>query len=115
MIPSYIQITDSETSQSIIVDMEGPYRPILGYRDRKSISTSCVERQNLTLRMQMRRFTRLTNAFSKKLDNLKATLALHFFYYNFMRIHQSLRMTPAMATRISKNIWTWEKFLGFGK
>ena len=61
------------------------------------------------MRMQMRRFTRLTNAFSKKLENLKAALALHFFHYNFMRIHQSLRVTPAMVTRVTNHIWRWEE------
>ncbi|MFQ5798872.1 MAG: hypothetical protein ACE5H0_09290 [Bacteroidota bacterium] len=61
--------------------------------------------------MQMRRFTPLTNAFSKKLDNLKAALALHFFHYNFMRIHQSLRVTPAMEAKITNNLWTWQDLL----
>ena len=65
------------------------------------------------MRMEIRRFTRLTNAFSEKLDNLKAALALHFFHYNFMRIHQSLRVTPAMQGGISKHIWTWKELLGF--
>ncbi len=60
------------------------------------------------MRMQMRRFTPLTNAFSKKLDNLKAAVALHFFHYNFIRIHQSLRVTPAMEARITNHIWAWE-------
>jgi len=70
------------------------------------ISTSHVERQNLTMRMQMRRFTRLTNAFSKKLDNLRAAVALHFAWYNFVRVHRSLGMTPAMMAGISPSIWT---------
>lgn len=69
------------------------------------ISTSHVERQNLTMRMQMRRFTRLTNAFSKKLENLKAAVALHFAHYNFVRVHGSLRVTPAMAAGITDHIW----------
>ena len=69
------------------------------------ISTSHVERQNLTVRMQLRRFTRLTNAFSKKLENMKAALALHFAWYNFCRIHSSLRTTPAMAAGISSSVW----------
>lgn len=87
-------------------------KALIGMPIRKYISTSYVERQNLTMRMQMRRFTRLTNAFSKKLDNLKAALSLHFFHYNFMRIHQTLRVTPAMEARVSKHIWTWEELLG---
>jgi IS1 family transposase len=70
-----------------------------------AVSTSYVERQNLTVRMQMRRFTRLTNAFSKKLENLKASVALHFAYYNFVRVHQSLRITPAMAAGLTGHIW----------
>jgi IS1 family transposase len=86
--------------------------PVMGEPLPSRISTSYIERQNLTIRMQMRRFTRLTNAFSKKLDNLKAAVALHFFYYNFMRIHQTLRVTPAMEARITNHIWTWEEFLG---
>ena len=59
--------------------------------------------------MQMRRFTRLTSAFSKKLINLKAALAIHFFRYNFMRVHQTLRVTPAMEADISNHIWNWEE------
>jgi len=78
---------------------------------RENICTSYVERQNLTIRMQMRRFTRPTNAFSKKLENLKFALALHFFYYNFIRIHQTLRVTPAMESRITDHIWKWEEIL----
>ena len=69
---------------------------ITGNPDQKHISTSYVERQNLTMRMNMRRFTRLTNAFSKKVENLMHAISLHFFYYNFVRIHQTLRVTPAM-------------------
>lgn len=64
-----------------------------------------MERQNLTIRMACRRFTRLTNAFSKKLENLKAALALHFAYYNFVRIHRSLRVTPAMAAGVTDRLW----------
>jgi ligand-binding sensor domain-containing protein len=69
------------------------------------ICTSHVERQNLTMRMSMRRFARLTNAFSKKVDNLRAAVALHFAHYNFVRIHRSLRVTPAMAARIQDSPW----------
>jgi IS1 family transposase len=78
---------------------------IFGNPDRKHISTSYVERQNLTMRMHMRRLTRLTNAFSKKMDNFKSAVALHFAYYNFVRIHKSLRMTPAMAGGVANHIW----------
>jgi IS1 family transposase len=90
-------------------------RIILGEPQRKRISTSHIERQNLTMRMNMRRLTRLTNAFSKKLDNHKAAIALHFFYYNFMRIHQTLRVTPAMQSNISNHIWDWYELLGMRK
>jgi IS1 family transposase len=86
--------------------------PLIGTPKRENISTSFIERQNLTMRMQMRRFTRLTNAFSKKLENLKHAVALHFFYYNFMRIHKTLRVTPCMQAGLTNTIWTWERFLG---
>ncbi len=79
---------------------------ISGKPKQSNISTSLVERQNLTMRMQMRRFTRLTNAFSKKLDNLKAAVALHFAHYNFVRIHSSIRCTPAMEAGITDHIWS---------
>jgi IS1 family transposase len=79
--------------------------PITGNPEPWLISTSHIERQNLTMRMQMRRFTRLTNAFSKKLENLKAACALHFAHYNFCRVHQTLRVTPAMAAGVTNEIW----------
>jgi len=82
-----------------------------GRPDMRHISTSFVERQNLTMRMAIRRFTRLTNAFSKKLDNLKAACALHFAYYNFCRIHKSLRVTPAMEAGLTDHIWTLRELL----
>jgi IS1 family transposase len=78
---------------------------ITGRPKRRHISTSYVERQNLTMRMQMRRFTRLTNAFSKKLENHQHAIALHFMHYNFCRIHQTLRVTPAMAAGITDHVW----------
>jgi IS1 family transposase len=90
-------------------------RIILGEPLKKRISTSHIERQNLTMRMNMRRLTRLTNAFSKKLENHKAAIALHFYHYNFMRIHQTLRVTPAMQASVTNHIWTWGEFLGVPK
>ena len=79
------------------------------------VSTSYVERQNLTMRMSMRRFTRLTNAFSKKIENLEYAVALHFMYYNFARPHISLAnpylRTPAMAAGITNHIWTVEEII----
>ena len=80
-------------------------KPKIGNPDPKHISTSFVERQNLTMRMQMRRFTRLTNAFSKKLENHVASIAIHYMHYNFCRIHQSLRITPAMAAGLTDHVW----------
>ena len=84
----------------------------IGRPDFKHVSTSYVERQNLTMRMQMRRFTRLTNAFSKKLDNHVAALAIHYMHYNFVRIHQTLRVTPAMAAGVTDRLWSVEELLG---
>jgi IS1 family transposase len=78
---------------------------ITGNPDHNHISTSFVERQNLTMRMGMRRFTRLTNAFSKKMENHQHSVALHFMHYNFCRIHQSLRVTPAMEAGIADHVW----------
>jgi hypothetical protein len=82
-----------------------------GRPDPDHISTSYVERQNLTMRMQMRRLTRLTNAFSKKLSHLKAAIALHFAYYNFCRVHSSLRITPAMEAGLTNHIWSIAELL----
>ena len=79
---------------------------VAGNPDPDLISTSYVERQNLTMRMHMRRLTRLTNGFSKKRENFRAAVALHFGYYNFVRLHKSLRMTPAMAGGVTDHIWT---------
>jgi len=79
---------------------------VFGKPDWDKVSTSYVERQNLTLRMHCRRLTRLTNAFSKKLDNFKAAVALNFAYYNFVLRHSSLRMTPAMVAGVAKDFWT---------
>ena len=79
---------------------------INGDPENKNISTSYVERQNLTMRMNMRRFTRLTNAFSKKVENLAYAVALHFMHYNFCRIHQTLRVTPAMEAKVTDHPWS---------
>ena len=85
---------------------------ITGNPDPAHVSTSHVERQNLTMRMSMRRFTRLTNAFSKKVDNHKAMIALHYMHYNFGRIHKSLRVTPAMEAGVSDHVWSLEEVAG---
>jgi IS1 family transposase len=84
---------------------------ISGNPDEEFISTSLVERQNLTMRMHVRRLTRLTNAFSKKLDNFKAAVALHFAYYNFVKIHKTIRCTPAMAIGITSRLWKVEELV----
>ena len=81
---------------------------ITGNPDPKHISTSYVERQNLTMRMAMRRFTRLTNAFSKKIENHAHAVALHYLHYNFVRIHKTLRITPAMAAGVTDRLWSIE-------
>ena len=79
--------------------------------DYERICTSHVERQNLTMRMQIRRLTRLTNGFSKKWENLNAAVALHFAYYNFCRVHRTLRVTPAMESGIANRVWTLSELL----
>jgi len=85
---------------------------IIGHPDMANISTSYVERQNLTMRMHMRRFTRLTNAFSKKVENHRHAVALHYMYYNFVKIHQSIRVTPAMEAGVADHVWSIEEIVG---
>ncbi len=119
--------TDVDYSQLVKIYGEGPktearYSPAQCMGARKAIvsgspefghiSTSFVERANLTMRMGMRRFTRLTNAFSKKVENHEHAIALHFMHYNFCRIHQTLRVTPAMAAGVSKHVWSLEDVIG---
>jgi IS1 family transposase len=101
---------------------EGKYSPnictgatreiVFGTPDRTKICTSHVERQNLTMRMQIRRFTRLTNAFSKKVENHGLAVALYFVHYNFCRIHGSLRVTPAMAAGLTDHVWELSEMVG---
>ena len=83
--------------------------PISGAPKVRHISTSFVERLNLTMRMSMRRFTRLTNGFSKKVENLGDSVALHYMHYNFARIHKTLRVTPAMEVGIANHVWSYEE------
>jgi len=85
--------------------------PIIGNPDMRAASTSYVERQNLTMRMGIRRMTRLTNAFSKKLRNHRAATALHFAHYNLVRRHQTTRVTPAMACGVTNEMWSMEQLL----
>jgi IS1 family transposase len=113
-----IKLYGNETPDGGHIPMEVRYSPpvctgtrktvISGEPDPKLVSTSFVERQNLTLRMSNRRFTRLTNGYSKKLENHKHMLAIHFLHYNFARIHHTLRVTPAMAAGISDRVWSLE-------
>jgi hypothetical protein len=84
---------------------------VSGNPNPKHVSTSFVERQNLSMRMSIRRFTRLTNAFSKKVENHAAAVALWFMYYNFCRIHQTLRVTPAMESGLTNHPWSIEELL----
>lgn len=84
---------------------------VVGEPVTKHISTSLIERQNLTMRMSIRRFTRLTNGFSKKLENHKAAVALHFANYNLVRLHRAIRMTPAMAAGVVNRLWTLEELV----
>jgi IS1 family transposase len=103
---------DRKFSPPVVLSEE--VRVINGNPDPSKISTSYVERQNLTMRMGMRRFTRLTNAFSKKVENHAAAVALHYMYYNFGRVHSSLGKltTPAMAAGVSDHVWSCEEIAG---
>jgi IS1 family transposase len=85
---------------------------VRGNPDPDHISTSYVERQNLTMRMSMRRYTRLTNAFSKKVENLAAAVSLHFGYYNFCRVHKTLGTTPAVAAGVADHVWNLDELIG---
>jgi len=87
-------------------------KTVSGVPDPRHVSTSFVERQNLTMRMSMRRFTRLTNAFSKKVENHGHAIALYFMYYNFCRVHQTLRVTPAMEAGLTDHVWSVEEMVG---
>lgn len=84
---------------------------VRGNPDRAHVSTSYIERQNLTMRMQMRRFTRLTNGFSKKIENHAAAIALHYMAYNFVKIHKTLRVTPAMAAGVADHVWEMDEIV----
>jgi hypothetical protein len=86
-------------------------KTVIGSPDYEHVSTSFVERQNLTMRMSMRRFTRLTNGFSKKIENHGHAVALHFMHYNFVRVHKTLRVTPAMEAGIADHVWTMQELV----
>jgi transposase-like protein/IS1 family transposase len=106
LIKVYAGPTDEEHRYSPASVIETIVKPVWGQSDPDRICTSHVERHNLTMRMQIRRLTRLTNAFSKKWENLKAALALYFAWYNFCRIHGSIRVTPAMEAGLTDHVWT---------
>jgi IS1 family transposase len=105
----YTEVPDSRYSPATCIGCD--MKTVSGVPDPKHVSTSYVERQNLTMRMSMRRFTRLTNGFSKKLENHGHAVALHFMYYNFCRVHKTLRVTPAMEAGIADHVWTLEELI----
>lgn len=111
LIKVYASPREGEQRYSPADVVEALPKPIMGDPDRAKICTSHVERQNLTIRMQMRRMTRLTNAFSKKWENLWAAYCLWFAFYNFCRIHQTLRVTPAMEAGITDHVWELAELL----
>ena len=115
MLVKMYESTQEETRYSPAMCTGCKGTPITGNPDRKYISTSFIERQNLTMRMGMRRFTRLTNAFSKKIENHAFHLALHYMYYNFVRIHKTLRITPAMKAGVTDHLWSVEEIAGLLK
>lgn len=102
----YGQDPQAERRYSPAVCIGADQRVMIGNPDDAKISTSYVERQNLTMRMGMRRFTRLTNAFSKKIENLGAAVALHYMHYNYARVHQTLKTTPAVAAGVADHKWS---------
>lgn len=108
LVKIYGTAPDAEKRYSPPVCVGAKKDVFTGKPDKEHISTSYVERQNLTMRMHMRRFTRLTNAFSKKVENHAHAVALHFMFYNFVRIHKTLRATPAMAAGITDRLWEIE-------
>jgi IS1 family transposase len=109
LVKLYGQERDTEATYSPAKVISCRAVPITGDPDREHISTSFVERSNLTMRMSMRRFARLTNAFSKKIENHIAALSLYFMYYNFCRVHQTLRVTPAMEAGVTDHVWDIEE------
>ena len=111
MLVKIYESSQEETRYSPAVCTSCERKPITGKPDPDHISTSFVERSNLSIRMGTRRFTRLTNAFSKKIENHAAAVALHLMHYNFCRVHQTLRVTPAMEAEVTNHIWTIEEML----
>ncbi len=112
LIKHYGNAPEGEKRYSPAVCTGASQKAITGNPDAKHISTSYIERHNLTVRMQNRRYTRLTNGFSKKLANHVSAFAMFIMYYNFGRVHQTLRVTPAMEAGVSDHVWTIEKMVG---
>lgn len=108
LVKLYGEGPKTETRYSPMECIGARKTPVTGQPDDAHISTSYVERQNLTMRMLMRRFTRLTNAFTKKVENHCHALALYFVFYNFIRIHKTLKVTPAMAAGVTDKLWSVE-------
>ena len=115
LIKIYGEHTHPEKRYSPSKFVEARCASVTGNPNKDHISTSFIERQNLTMRMSMRRFTRLTNAFSKKVENHMYAISLHYMYYNFGRIHNSLRVSPAMEAGVTDHLWTLEEIAGLVK
>jgi hypothetical protein len=107
----YNAVTPRDSARNPFCSVSASRRRVIGDPDHKFISTSYVERQNLNMRMNMRRFTCLTNAFSKKLENYVAMIALFHMHHNFARIHQTLRVTPAMEAGLSSHVWSIQEIV----
>jgi len=112
LVKLYGAVRDKEATYSPAKVISCRAVPMIGDPDAEHISTSYVERSNLTMRMSMRRFARLTNAFSKKVENHISALSLYFMFYNFCRVHQTLRVTPAMEAGIADHVWEIEEIVG---
>jgi IS1 family transposase len=112
LVKVYAAPREGEQRYSPAEVVEAVPKPVLGNPDKRRICTSHVERQNLSIRMGMRRMTRLTNAFSKKWENLKVAYAIWFAFYNFCRVHRRLRVTPAMEAGIADRVWDLKELLG---
>jgi IS1 family transposase len=111
LVKLYGAVRDKEATYSPAKVISCRAIPMIGDPDAEHISTSYVERSNLTMRMSMRRFARLTNAFSKKVENHISALSLYFMFYNFCRVHQTLRVTPAMEAGVSDHVWEIEEIV----
>ena len=112
MLVKTYESTQEETRYSPAVCTSCERKPVMGRPDPVHISTSFIERQNLSMRMSMRRFTRLTNAHSKKIENMAYAVAIYYMYYNFARIHETIRCTPAMEAGVADYVWSIQEIVG---